>query len=100
MHITVELTADLIAAGVRHSATGCPAALAVARLCPAARRVCVVPVRGIGGGAWVCRVYGPGRRFRSGELPPAAAAWVGAYTGGAEDLGPIGFDLTLTEGER
>jgi hypothetical protein len=95
MILRVELTADLIAAGVRSSPTGCPAALAVLPHCPDARRVCVVPVRGIGGGAWVCRVYGPGRRFRSGELPPAAAAWVGAYTGGAEGLGPIGFDLNL-----
>jgi hypothetical protein len=89
--LRVELTADLIALGVRHSAAGCPVALAVARLCPAAVRVAVVPVRPAG---WVCRVYGPGRRFRSGGLPAAAAKWVAAYTDG-DDPGPMAFDLVL-----
>jgi hypothetical protein len=91
MTLRVELTAELISAGVRSSPSGCPAALAVARLCPAAVRVAVVPVRPAG---WVCRVYGPGRRFRSGGLPAAAAKWVAAYTDG-DDPGPMAFDLVL-----
>jgi hypothetical protein len=94
--LRVELTADLIAAGVRHSAADCPVALAVARLCPAAVRVCVVPVRPAG---WVCRVYGPGRRFRSGGLPAAAAKWVAAYTDGAGGMEPMAFDLEFVEGK-
>jgi hypothetical protein len=99
MTLRVELTAELISAGVRSSPSGCPAALAVARLCPGCRRVCVVPVRGIGGGSWVCRVYGPGRRFRSGVLPAAAAKWVGEYTDGAAGMGPMAFDLEFVEGK-
>jgi hypothetical protein len=92
VELTADLIADLIALGVRHSAAGCPVALAVARLFPAALRVTVVPVRPAG---WVCRVYGPGKRFRSGVLPAAAAKWVAAYTDGAVGMEPIAFDLEL-----
>jgi hypothetical protein len=98
--IRVELSAGLITLGVRHSAADCPVALAVARFCPGCRRVCVVPVRGIGGGSWVCRVYGPGRRFRSGELPAAAAKWVAEYTDGAVGMEPMAFDLKFVEDRR